>query len=417
VVYYQLKEVVQRADSDKPIYRNSGANRGEAVVNIAEGALLLLEYYAYYANELGFSAHRHDVEGAELRLAVARSDRGYLRDRGFADCGEPHVVLFATRVTAKAHGIEWYWNILDVDRDTRFPINLLVEEGKHATAPDKNADGYFTPSYDVNVRVNDAWGVRDIIRSGGLFTAGYQAWMTKVRHPADRVLPPLPADSPLFEPLAQQQEEYSGGNAVYELRPLPSAATAAAWDAAQDEDSHLEKFLVNKELPEGPEVSEVSTLDQAVGWVNAGVLRRSLSISAYSDGRWGLSWTFPFFIGKNLTVPMTGGYVLHRMYAKGYDLRDFGWTLLYANSASRWIDSYFAAGVEWHDVTEFDVTSRRADFVLDTGLKFRTQVGQSPLRFLSFLTDFWGLRVGIKNYGFFDIDRLTYVVEIGAGSF
>jgi hypothetical protein len=35
---------------------------------------------------------------------------------------------------------------------------------------------------------------------------------------------------------------------------------------------------------------------------------------------------------------------------------------------------------------------------------------------MSFLTDFWGLRAGIKNYGFFDIDRLTYVVEIGSGT-
>jgi hypothetical protein len=78
---------------------------------------------------------------------------------------------------------------------------------------------------------------------------------------------------------------------------------------------------------------------------------------------------------------MTGGYVLHRIYAKGHDLRDFGWALRYA---------------------------RR---------KFRAQVGRSPLRFLSFLTEFWGLRLGIKDYGFFNIDRLIYVVEKGAGSF
>jgi hypothetical protein len=30
-------------------------------------------------------------------------------------------------------------------------------------------------------------------------------------------------------------------------------------------------------------------------------------------------------------------------------------------------------------------------------------------------TDFWGVRIGIKNYGFFDIDKLTYVLEFGAG--
>jgi hypothetical protein len=260
--------------------------------------------------------------------------------------------------------------------------------------------------------------VRDIIRSGGLFTSSYQAWMTKVRHPEDRVVPPLPADSPLLDDIESQKKYYNGGNSIYELRPLPSTTKAAEWDAAQVGDSHLEKFLVKKYNADGPVHSQISTLDEAWSWVNAGALKRSLSFSAYSDGRWGFSWTFPFMVGKNLTVPMTGGYVLHRMYLKGHQLSDFGWTLLYANSASRWMDPYIAAGVEWHDFDLGDgLMERRTDFVFDTGLKFRTQIGQSPLKFLSFITDFWGVRVGIKNYGFFDIDRLSYVVEIGGGSF
>ncbi len=418
VVYYQLKEVVSDARRDSPFYKEVGTNRADAVLNTETGALLVLEYYVYYAGEAGFSAHQHDVEGAEFRIGVALSGGDYLSEMGFPACPENHAVIFVTRVTGMAHGIEWYWNVLDVAGDTQFPMTLLVEEGKHATAPDRNGDGYFTPSFDVNVRVNDAWGVRDVIRSGGLFTPSYQAWMTKVRHPEDRVLPPLPDDSPLQADLAQHQAEYTRGNAVYELRPFPSAATAAVWDSEQAGESHLEKFLVGKEQPDGPELGDMSTMDEAWGWINAGALKRSFSISAYADGRWGFSWTFPFFIGRNLNLPMTGGYVLHRMYLKGPHLRDFGWTLLYANSASRWMDPYFATGVEWND---FDsgagVTERRTDFVLETGFKFRTQVGQSPLKFLSFLTDFWGMRVGIKNYGFFDVDRFKYVVEIGAGAF
>ncbi len=418
VVYFQLTEVVHDARNAKSVYREAGTNRADSVIDMGAGALLSLEYYAYYADEAGFSAHRHDVEVAEFRIAVALSDGQYLSDLNFPACPERHAVMIVTKVTGKAHGIEWYWNILDVASDTRFPMTLLVEEGKHAIAPDRNGDGYFTPSFDVNVRVNDAWGVRDIIRSGGLFTAGYQAWMTKVRNPEDRVLPPLPDDSPLQVDMAKRRAGYTGGNAVYELRPLPSAATAAAWDAEQDGESHLEKFLVGKEMPDGPDLDDISTLEEAWSWVDAGALKRSLSISAYADGRWGFSWTFPFFIGKNMSIPMTGGYVLHRMYLKGHDLRDFGWTLLYANSASRWMDPYLAAGVEWHDVDSgVGVTERHTDFLFETGLKFRTQVGQSPLKFLTFITDFWGVRVGIKNYGFFDIDRLSYVVEIGAGSF
>jgi hypothetical protein len=50
----------------------------------------------------------------------------------------------------------------------------------------------------------------------------------------------------------------------------------------------------------------------------------------------GLSWSFPFFVAKNLRISMSGGYVLHRMYLKGHNFTDFGWTAMYANSASRW---------------------------------------------------------------------------------
>ena len=56
-------------------------------------------------------------------------------------------------------------------------------------------------------------------------------------------------------------------------------------------------------------------------------------------------------------------------------------------------------------------------FVMETGLKFRVDIRVTPFRFLGALTPFWGLRAGIKNVGFPDIDRLTYVLEFGAGAF
>jgi hypothetical protein len=76
-----------------------------------------------------------------------------------------------------------------------------------------------------------------------------------------------------------------------------------------------------------------------------------------------------------------------------------------------------AAGVEWRDVGSDGLVDIQPDFVLDFGLKFRAQIGKSPIGFLSFLTDFWGVRLGIKNYGMTDIEHLTYIMEIGAGSF
>jgi hypothetical protein len=148
---------------------------------------------------------------------------------------------------------------------------------------------------------------------------------------------------------------------------------------------------------------------------------KSFAISLRADGDLGFSFVFPLFILKNFEDPMTGGFLVHRMYLKDKRLRDFGWQLMYTPSASRWVDTYFGAGVEWdrEDVPASDTTAAttvsETHFVLETGVKFRVNITKSPLRFLSFLTEFMGFRAGIKNTGFFDIDRLTYVLEFGAG--
>jgi hypothetical protein len=425
VVYYQLKEVQAWPGAAETVLRRVPSMPGASELDLSATGLLRLDYYAYYSDEAGLGAHKHDVEPVEFKLAIVRSDGEALRKTSWAGrCRDRNYLLLVTRVSAKAHGIEWFWNIVEVDEETKFPMYLFVEEGKHALATDKNSDGYFTPSYDVNVRINDAWGVRDIIRSGGLFSGGYEAWMTKVRKPEHRVFPPLPADSPLLPEGLERQPGYEGETAVYELRPLPPASDVQAWDREQASVDPaavpLYPFVKDKEVPDWPEVDEIHSLTQAEEWVESGALKRSLSIALYSDGDLGVSWVFPFFIVKNLHVSMSGGYVLHRMYLTGGERDGFGWQLLYTNSASRWFDPYFSAGAEWQQEyvrEDGTISDDRADFVLETGFKFRAQLGSSPLKFLTFLTDFWGFRAGIKNYGFFDIDRLTYVLEVGAGSF
>ena len=62
-----------------------------------------------------------------------------------------------------------------------------------------------------------------------------------------------------------------------------------------------------------------------------------------------------------------------------------------------------------------DELKSRTNFVFETGVKIRTTVSTSFLRFLNPVTDFWGVRLGIKNRGFMKIDQLTYILEIGAG--
>jgi len=420
VVYYQVEELISAPDDpdDDVTAFTRAPNPNNSIVDFEAVILARISYFAYFESEVGVGAHQHDIEATEFKVAIVRSDGPFLEGQTAAQCDERNYVMVVTRVTAKAHGIEWFWNVIDVDPDTRFPMFLFVEEGKHGLATDKNSDGYFTPGYDVSRYTNDAWGVRDIIRGGTLFTGGYQAWMTKVRQPEHRVFPPLPDDSPLIPGLARRQGYYEDGNAVYELRPFPSASLA-------EDDPGLYHFMHDKDVPSWPEQSERSDLQGFVDWAEAGGAVKSLSIAFMAsgapdpanDGDIGLSFAFPLFIVKNLEAPMLGGFIVWRMYLKDVNLQDFGWMMMYTPSASRWFDTYFAAGAEWDDEIIDGERSSKRWFVLETGLKFRVNISTSPVRFLGFLTDFWGVRAGIRNYGALDIKNLVYVAEIGAGVF
>src|SRR5262249_10041825 len=66
------------------------------------------------------------------------------------------------------------------------------EEGKHASAPDRNGDGAYTPGFDVDIHPNDAWGVRDILRTRWLQGPTFRSDMAKRRLDKDRVFPPVP---------------------------------------------------------------------------------------------------------------------------------------------------------------------------------------------------------------------------------
>ena len=120
---------------------------------------------------------------------------------------------------------------------------------------------------------------------------------------------------------------------------------------------------------------------------------------------------------KNVEAPLIGGWLVNRIYFQDKKLRDFGWGILYSPSASRFMDPYISAGVEIDQFYETGETklSSETDFVFETGIKIRGNVKYSPLKFLGVLTDFWGIRLGIKNKGFWSINNLDYVFEIGAG--
>jgi hypothetical protein len=413
VVYFQLDEIVTFEDYPGEAFTLDPDDKGQSVLDLAGIGVVRLGYFAYYPSEAGLGAHEHDLEAAEFKIGVMRTGGPVLQEVTDATCDDETYVVIVTRVVGKAHGIEWFWNISEVDVETKMPFTLLVEEGKHAVGTDKNGDGYFTPTYDVNVRVNDAWGTRDVISSGGLVSGSYQSWMTKVRFPEQRIFPPLPADSPLRDRLSRKRgaENWETESAIYELRPLPPAELGAY-------DSHLYRFMKSKEVVDWPEETERSDIQGFLDWVETGTARRSLAISLLYDGALGFSWVFPFFIVKNMEVGLSGGFIVHRMYLKDNGLRDFGWQLMYTSSASRWFDGYFGAGVEWDaepTAEDPNVWKTQTDFVLETGFKFRANV--EAIKWLSWATPFWGVRFGIKNYDFSNIDRLTYVLEFGAGAF
>jgi hypothetical protein len=106
-------------------------------------------------------------------------------------------------------------------------VTLFVEEGKHGTAPDRNAEGAYMRGYDVTERVNDAWGIRDSLGQGVLLSPGYASEMTKPRTQAFRLLPPESA----YLQVTPRQRSYRDGEPSmgrYELRPANTVAACAA---------------------------------------------------------------------------------------------------------------------------------------------------------------------------------------------
>jgi hypothetical protein len=406
VLYYQITDVqVRESAEESEAFQRDAGDVDQSLIDLRAVVGLNASFYAYYQTEEGVGSHPHDIEPASFRMVVLR---GTDVAEYVGDCPEDLYLIAVTRTTGKAHGLVWFWNVLDTDEMTRFPMHLLVEEGKHAFGTDKNGDGVFTPAYDVNVRVNDAWGVRDNIRTGTLFSGSYKAWMTKIRQPQHRVLPPLPEDSPLLEALAAGVE--GSELATYEIRPFPAVESAG-------DDEGLRHIMENQAERDWPAIGRIRDPEQLGRFMAEGAVLKSFSVSLYSDGDLGFSFTFPFFIVAHLNDPMTGGYLVHRMYLKNKRLRDFGWMITYMPSASRWMDTYLGVGYEALTIEEEDGSlPRDRGFVLEAGLRFRANIGYSPLRFLPF-TDFWGVRLGVKNRGFWKIDGMTYVIEFGAGSF
>ncbi len=405
VVYYQVRTVIVSADDDEDVFLTEESNPGDTILDLSRIYGLDINYNHYYRFESGLGGHDHDTEQAQIKVYVHRFEGAG---------GVTTYQLYLLQATGKAHALVWYDNIYRVDQDQlnrelELPFHIMVEEGKHASITDMNADGYYTPGYDVNVRRNDAWGLRDVIRTGSLFSPEFQGWMAKVRREPHRVFPPLPGDSP-HRTRYSRGGEYAPDNAIYELRAMPSPDKALPdRELAKDMDGYYSK--------DWPETKSVSNAEKFRDWRDSENLIHSLAVAYRLNVVSGVSFSFPLLIVKNLEAPLVGGWLVNRIYLQDHGLRDFGYNILYTPSASRFLDGYFAAGfeIDYYDVPDVADLQRRTDFVFESGIKLRGNVKYSPLKFLGILTDFWGVRLGVKSRGFMKIDDLSYVFEFGAG--
>jgi hypothetical protein len=399
VVYYQFKNFVARGDDEISPYVKDTSDGADKKVDLKKFSAFEIYYSHFYSNEAGLGGHKYDTEQAQFRVYVNRpkTDSANIFQ------------LIILEVTGKAHALAWYDNIWSVDPhaiEVKLPMHIHVEEGKHASCPDINGDGYYTPGYDVNVRTNDAWGIRDVIRTGTLFASEYHTYYSKVRLPEYKVMPPLPEDSPLRKKY-MRDGVYSPDNAVYQLREFPNPKLAGR-------DEHLKHDMESYYIDEKPEMVSEGFIDS---WFEDEMYIRSFAF-AFRGGRneYGISIAFPLLLVKNVEAPLIGGWIVNRIYFQDKFLRDFGYSLLYTPSASRFMDPYLSAGFEMDREVNAEgkgITEWKP--VMETGLKFRANVSYSPLKFLRFISPFWGFRIGIKNTGFPLIKNLNYIFEIGAG--
>jgi hypothetical protein len=432
----------------------------------------VIRYLFYYPNELGARSHPHDLESVELRVVVEQAD-----ERGDPRASDPvcRQIRVATLYGA-AHGLGLYTNVLDLgsvmrDRldetsqvveatsrrvpvspgpggrptvppitdqpqalvarlirsDPFWPLMVLVEEGKHASAPDRNGDGMYTPNYDVNRFASDAWGVRDTMRSRQLSPI-FRADTFKKR------VPEIAVDDAGTLRQAQTQEAWAAQafsryvRYHYRLR-RPTEDGEVCGDAFRDVDDRNasmkeyandlirrlghgrpDRVLAGKAFCGDTTVhSRVNVVDlmSTLGFGGAynGFTHwwERISASARFDG--GTGWAVTIPVG--LQVPGLGGWMVGRVSGPWpSETARKSMDLVYLPSASRFADWYAAGGLDYgryESATEVEDGNR---FAIETGVKFRFPLPDWGM--------FFGGRIGIRANGK-SLDRQRLVFEVGAG--
>lgn len=390
--------------SDTTHYENRRLDLGAVT---AQGGTFIVNFIFYYSKDFGVNGHAIDLEGAEFKLRLSPTKPLLYR-------------LNLDSVKAAAHGLNWAANRLKVRRshwnasrseasDTLVPLTLLVEEGKHASCPDRNGDGDYTPGFDVNALSNDAWGIRDVFGSGVL-TSKWDRAQTKDRREDHRWFPQ--------DRLADGAEAVR--RAVYERGRGP----AGAWNkhrgyrlepacidpnSVRCEPGKQEVFVKNiQETAEADAtkrgvtgLSEPEDIDPLRSRVTLWKrINERLPISYRAERGSALAIMVPY------QVELPG---LHLMAAPRVIVRGgegpltTGLALVVSPSLSRWSDWYFAPG--W---ARFGIDND--GFAWEGGLRFRVKPlilhGKLPLL---------GLRIGMQLQTLRHPRNPRLVIELGSG--
>ena len=393
VVYHQLSEVVLRGEQPLREPPESDPDFFDKVVHLS------LRFFFYYPRDIGSGGHMHDIEGAEYEVALEREPDG---------CATVRVML----VKAFAHGQPWYSNRLKPAPGTRYPITLLVEEGKHASCTDRNSDGRFTPGYDINQFVNDGWGVRDVFGAGFLFTGNYSAYMTKERRPETRVLPPVDGPPPCVPRRFSSLVEPERSLGRYELRSGAGLGQCAAMGTGRDSSFLHVMMRVNGLGGETAVVEHPSLLDEQFVSVASG----APALAKHAALRWderelGLTWSL-------FGLDVSEGWLVGRLHVFG----GVSTELMFIRSASRWSDGYFLGGWEWKDAykqvidgVEVEVDPARSEAVWESGMRFRVGLPEGPIRLLFLNQRFAGIRTGVRFNGVERLRNARFTIEFGSG--
>jgi len=143
-----------------------------------------IEFWFYYLYDQGPNSHRHDGEHAFVYVdCLGRHDERLLGSvRAVVGAGHENHTANNILVAPARGGEGGVW-------PRRLPSHMavLVELGKHASAPDRNLDGRFDLGFDANVFAENVWGSRDVQAAniGRMKAERFRPWFGFPRSPSN----------------------------------------------------------------------------------------------------------------------------------------------------------------------------------------------------------------------------------------